>query len=145
MFQDLWTRYRRWVFYGVFGILTTVVNFFAYVLCYQGLGWANVTSTVIAWLLAVLFAFFTNKVWVFESRHFTPRLVLQEGFRFFSSRAMTGVLDIAIMYVGVDVLSGSAMLWKIGSDVVVTVLNYVASRFWAFRVAEERYGMDAEK
>ena len=138
-------RYRQWILYVVFGVLTTVVNFVAYFVCYQVLEWANVPSTLIAWLLAVLFAFFTNKVWVFDSRYFTLGLVLQEGFRFFSSRAMTGVLDIVIMYVGVDVLAGPAMAWKIGADVIVTILNYVASRFWAFRVAEEKYGMDSKK
>ena len=142
MLRNLWSRYRRWVLYGVFGMLTTAVNFAAYFLCYQILGWANVPSTLIAWFLAVLFAFLTNKVWVFDSRRFAFRLVLQEGFRFFSSRAMTGVLDLVIMYVGVDVLAGSAMLWKIGSDIIVTVLNYLASRYWAFRAAGGRHGVD---
>ena len=142
MLKNLWCRYRRWILYGIFGVLTTMVNFSAYFICYQIFRWANVPSTLIAWLFAVSFAFFTNKVWVFESRHFTSRLVLQEGVRFFSSRAMTGGMDIAIMYIGVDVLAGPALAWKIGSDIIATILNYVASRFWAFRTVENYRGMN---
>ena len=139
MLRNLWSRYRRWILYGAFGILTTAVNFAVYFICYQIFGWENVLSPLTAWMLAVLVAFFTNKIWVFDSRHFTLRLVLQEGFRFFSSRVITGVLDIVIMYIGVDVLAGPAMPWKVGSDVLVTILNYVASRFWAFRATEKQY------
>ena len=145
MLWKLLHHYRRWILYGVFGVLTTTVNFAVYFIFYRMSGWANVTSTLIAWFLAVLFAFFTNKVWVFESRYFTLHLVMQEGGRFFSSRAMNGALDLLIMYIGVDVFAAPAMFWKIGSDIIVTVLNYVASRFWAFRGVEKRYGMDQKK
>ncbi len=55
MIKDLWTKYKSFIMYAVFGALTTVVNMAAYFLCYNLLKIPNVPSTVIAWILAVLF------------------------------------------------------------------------------------------
>lgn len=133
MIRTLFEKYRHWILYGVFGVGTTVVNIAVYLGCYQMLGIANVPSNLVAWVAAVTFAFFTNKVWVFDSRVFTSRLVVAEAVRFYGGRVATGVLDLTIMYIGVDVLAGPAAAWKIADDIVVIVINYLVSRYWVFR------------
>lgn len=89
-------------------------------------------SVSLAWLVAVTFAFFTNKVWVFGSRRFTLNLIMKEGIRFYGSRLFTGMLDVLFMYVGIDIFAGNPAVWKAASDIIMAIINYVASRYWIF-------------
>ena len=129
---ELLQKYRAFIAYAVFGVLTTLVNMAAYWLFYDVLGVPNVPSTAVAWLFAVLFAFITNKLWVFESKSFDKKTLLHELWTFFTCRILTGVLDIGIMYVAVDLLHGNELLWKLISNVLVILLNYAASKLVIF-------------
>ena len=133
MIKSLWTKYKSLIMYVVFGGLTTVVNMGAYYLSYNIAHIPNVPSTVIAWVLAVLFAFITNKLWVFDSKSFDKKTLLHEVPRFFGCRLATGVLDVVIMYLAVDVMHWNATLWKLISNVIVIILNYIASRLVIFK------------
>lgn len=125
-------EYKSFIMYIIFGVLTTVINLAAYAACYEGVGLGNVASTVIAWIVAVIVAYVTNKIWVFESRSLEFRVVLYEVLTFFGCRILTGVLDIAIMYVSVDVYRCNAMIFKFLSNVIVILLNFVASKLIIF-------------
>ena len=131
--QQLWEKYKGIFWYLVFGVITTVINIVTYHLCYEVWGIPNVPSNVIAWVLSVAVAFITNKLWVFDSKSFAPGVVLPELWKFVSCRLVTGVMDTAIMWVGVDVLGGPGTLVKIGSNVLVVVLNYLFSKLLIFR------------
>lgn len=131
--KALWQKYKGLFFYLVFGVLTTVVNIVAFHLCYEVWGIPNVPSNIIAWVLAVAVAYITNKLWVFDSKSFAPAVLLPELWKFVSCRLATGVMDLAIMWVGVDLLRGPATPIKIGSNVLVIVLNYVFSKLLIFR------------
>ena len=131
--QELLRRYRGLILYGVFGILTTIVNMVAYYLCFDVLCIPNLLSTAIAWFLSVLFAFITNKLWVFKSKSFAKAVFFREIVSFFSCRIATGVLDMAIMYVAVDRMAQNEMLWKLLSNIIVIILNYIASKLLIFR------------
>ena len=72
------TKYKGILLYLIFGILTTVINMIMYWWCYYSLFISNVVSTIIAWLLAVLFAFVTNKYYVFDSKSLKREIVLHE-------------------------------------------------------------------
>lgn len=133
MIKTLWQKYKGLFFYLVFGVLTTVVNIVTYHLCYEVWGVLNVPSNIIAWVLAVAVAYITNKLWVFDSKSFTPAVLLPELWKFVSCRLATGLMDLAIMWVGVDLLRGPATPIKIGSNVLVIVLNYVFSKLLIFR------------
>lgn len=133
MIKKLLIKYRSVVMYGIFGILTTAVNLVSYSLCYNVLGIPNIPSTIIAWVLAVSFAFVTNKLWVFDSTSFDKETLLHEIPTFLGARIATGVLDVAIMYVSVDVLHSNATLWKLISNIIVIIINYVASKLLIFR------------
>lgn len=120
------------VIYTVFGAMATLVNMGSYYLFYEKFGWANLVSTFVAWLLAVTFAFFTNKFFVFLSYDLAPRKVFSELVGFFSCRISTGVLDMAIMFVAVDLLSLHPNLWKFISNLIVGIVNYLVGKFMIF-------------
>ena len=131
--QALWEKYKGVFWYLVFGVITTVVNIATYHVCYEVWGVPNIPSNIIAWVLSVAVAFVTNKLWVFDSKSFAPGVVLPELWKFVSCRLATGVMDTAIMWVGVDVLDGPGTLIKIGSNVLVVVLNYIFSKLIIFK------------
>ena len=131
--KKLIVKYKHFILYAVFGVLTTVVNIAAYWLCTRVLGLPTVPSTVIAWFLAVFFAYITNRRLVFESEAQGKREILTECAKFFAMRIATGIFDIAFMYVTVDVLKWNDVAMKFVSNVIVIVLNYLASRLVVFR------------
>lgn len=131
-FFYLFQKYKSFIAYAFFGVCTTLVNLLCYHAFYFALGVPNVPSTVLAWLFAVLFAFVTNKIWVFESKSWALSVTIPELIKFFVCRIATGVLDVAVMWFAVDKMRWNAMAWKVISNVIVIVLNYVASKLVIF-------------
>ena len=131
-------RYRGVVLYIFFGGITTLINivsyyvFVKYIFADMG-SLANSLSNAVAWLFSVLFAFFTNKVWVFESKSWQKSVVLKEIISFFSFRFATGILDMGIMILGVDILKYNELIMKVLSNVLVLVSNYVGSKLFIFK------------
>lgn len=136
MIRRLIKKYRSLISYGVFGCLTTLVNIVIYNIFYYKFDISNTLSNVAAWFFAVTFAYLTNKVWVFESRSWKWNVLRKEILAFISCRLATGILDIAIMYICVDILLWHAMLMKIVSNVLVIILNYVFSKIVIFKKNE---------
>lgn len=130
--KDLFSRYRSIISYLFFGVCTTVINIAIYCICVRMIGLSTVTSTIIAWIFAVIFAYITNKRFVFESHSWDKKNLVREAVSFFVCRAGTEVLDIAIMYVGVDRLGIFDVSVKVFSNILVIVLNYVASKALIF-------------
>lgn len=130
-------KYKGLILYAVFGVLTTAVNMGSYYICFNVAGIPNVPATVIAWLLAVLFAFITNKIWVFDSKSFDKKTLFHELWTFFACRIATGVLDVGIMYFAVDLLNMNSTLWKLISNILVIIINYVFSKLVIFKKAKD--------
>ncbi len=130
--RQLLAKHRDKIAYILFGVLTTLVNMAVYFACYRLMGLPNVPSVALAWILAVAIAFITNKLWVFDSRSFDVKTLAHEIPAFLGARVMTGLLDVAVMYLAVDVLRRDAATWKLISNVLVVILNYVASRLIVF-------------
>ena len=133
LLRSKFLKYRFIIFYGIFGVLTTIINVVTYGVLYNVLNITNVISTIIAWVVAVLFAFVTNKIWVFESKTFERKLFILELQKFFGCRIATGLLDVGIMFIGVDILNGPAILLKLFANILVIVLNYIMSKFIVFK------------
>lgn len=130
---ELMKKHKSFIAYGVFGVFTTVVNIATYNYCYNSLGMNNTLSNVMAWILAVTFAYLTNKVWVFGSRSWRLEVLKKEITAFASCRLATGVLDLMIMYICVDIMDWHAMLMKILSNILVIILNYIFSKLVIFK------------
>ena len=123
-------EFKQLVLYGIFGVLTTIINIVVYWLCTRMLFIPVVPSTVIAWLVAVFFAYYTNRTYVFHS---TSSNVMKEAMEFFFARLATGLMDIAIMFVFVDLLGLYDFAVKAVSNVLVIIINYIASKFFIFK------------
>lgn len=115
--------------YVVFGILTTVVNILVYFV-FTRLGVNYLISNVLAWFFSVLFAYVTNRRWVFESKSSN---ILKECGLFFSGRIFSGVVDTGLMWLFIDVLAIGDLISKIVIQIVVVVLNYVISKWVVFK------------
>lgn len=130
---ELFKKYKEVILYLFFGGCTTVINTVVYGVLYGPLQLANVPSTIAAWLVAVIFAFYTNRRFVFESRESTAAGRWREFGSFFGCRVLTGILDVLIMAAAVDWMGWNGLLWKLISNVLVIVLNYIASKFFIFK------------
>lgn len=131
--KKLLSKYKDLILYAFFGVCTTLINWGSYFLCFNILHIPNVPSTIIAWVLSVAFAFITNKIWVFESKSFNGKILLHEIWTFIAARLATGFLDVAIMYFAVDVFSMNSNVWKMISNILVIIINYVFSKLIIFR------------
>ena len=137
--RKLYEKYKELIHYVFFGGATTAVNWVVYALLVELLHADITLSNAIAWAAAVLFAFITNKLFVFESKSFAPATVLKEGLSFLGSRVLSGILEIvgptALMAIGLDMplfgIDGFAA--KLVVSLFVIVLNYVLSTLLVFR------------
>lgn len=136
--KKLFTRYREIILYVFFGGCTTLVNLLVYWAATRLLSLSVSPATVLAWALSVLFAYVTNRIWVFKSAVRTFLGILTEAGRFFLARAATGGMDIGMMYLFVTVLELPDMPVKIASNILVILLNYVFSKLLIFRRKERK-------
>lgn len=123
------------ILYLIFGVLTTIVSYSAFIGAYQLLP-KTISSTIptlISWVVGVLFSYFTNRKWVFEKKEMSQSETVKEFFSFVMSRVFSGAIDILIMFIMVDLLEYNTYLIKIISSVIVVVLNYIFSKFFVFK------------
>ena len=126
-------KYEEVISYLFFGGLTTVVNYAGYLPCYNLLGISGAVSNLIAWVVAVAFAYLTNKPFVFKSNDWSAKVVIPELVKFVGCRGGSGVLETAIIFVTVDCLHWNGNVIKLVTSVLVVILNYVASKLLVFR------------
>lgn len=126
-------KYRELISYLFFGVLTTAVNFIVYLPVYNILGLSASVSNMIAWVVAVVFAYFVNKIYVFRSLDWSRKTVIPELTKFVAARVLSGVLETGILLVTVDILGWNGNIWKFVTQVLVVISNYVFSKLIVFR------------
>ena len=131
--KDLYYRYKGVIKYVVFGALTTLLNVIIYYLFYNLLMLPNTLSVIIAWVISVAFAFVTNKLFVFESKSWEAKIATKEALDFVLCRLATGFLEVALMFLLVDILKFNGTLMKLATNIIVIILNYVASKLLIFK------------
>ena len=131
--KALFIQYYDILVYLIFGVLTTLVNYLVYLPCYNILGLSSSVSNVIAWAVAVVFAFVTNKPLVFRSHDWSAGVVVPELIKFVGTRIGSGGLETLILLLAVDVLGMNGNVWKLITSVLVVILNYVGSKLLVFR------------
>jgi len=132
MYTMLRTHYDM-VVYLVFGVLTTAVNYAVYLPCLNYWRFSAAWSNVIAWIAAVIFAYLTNKPFVFHSHDWSLKTVIPEAAKFVGTRIGSGGLETGILFLTVDLLGWNGNLWKLATSVLVVILNYVGSKLLVFR------------
>lgn len=119
--------------YLFFGVCTTGVNLVLFLLLFRWAGWPAWLANAAAWWPSVVFAWGTNRLWVFDAPQGLSLGALgRELIAFTGSRALTGVLDVALIWLTVDVAHWHELMMKVLVGVIVTLTNYVAGR-WVFR------------
>lgn len=126
-------KYREILVYLVFGVLTTAVNYIVYLPCYNLLQISAAGSNVIAWAVAVAFAFVTNKPFVFQSNDWSVKTVIPELIKFLGTRIGSGGVETLSLLITVDILGLNGNVWKLVISVMVVILNYIGSKLLVFR------------
>ena len=133
--KNLFVKYREIIVYLIVGVLTTIVS----LAVYYGLVLTVLDpkkaielqiANILSWVAAVTFAYFANRIFVFRSKN---KNMLKEGFKFCSSRVFTLLVDMLIMFISVTLLHFNDKIAKIIVQVVVTILNYIISKFIVFK------------
>ncbi len=131
--KALIVKYWDILSYLIFGVLTTVANYLVYLPMYNWVGLSAAVSNCIAWVVAVAFAYLTNKPFVFRSYDWSRETVIPELTRFVSCRLASGVMETVIIFLAVDCLGWNGNIWKLVTSVLVVILNYIFSKLIVFR------------
>ena len=131
--RSLIEKYWDVLSYLFFGVLTTVVNYLIYLPVYNFCGLSAALSNMIAWVGAVIFAFLTNKPFVFRSHDWSAKTVVPELTKFVSCRIASGVLETVILFLAVDCMNWNGNIWKLVTQVLVIIINYVGSKLLVVR------------
>ena len=124
---------REMISYLIFGVLTTVVNLVVFQLCDAVLGIYYIAANVIAWIIAVIFAYVSNKLFVFESKSWELKLVVREVISFGSARILSLLFETGFIALTVEVMGMPKFISKIIASIFVVIINYVASKLFIFK------------
>ncbi len=128
---------KEMINYLVFGILTTIVNIVSYWLLTKIFNIDYRVATTIAWFISVVFAYITNKVFVFNSKGLDINTMVKEFISFIFFRILSYLIDLGMMIVLVEWIKTNDILAKIIANIVVVIVNYVASKYYIFRNAKK--------
>lgn len=162
MIKKLFEKYKELISYVFFGVLATVVNLVSYKIFCAILGeHLYLIANSVSWLITVIFAYFTNKLWVFESKSWKADVVIKELISFFGARIFSLVVEEAGLWLMIDIMHMGRISWDIFSfnlsgnmiakiimQVVVVILNYVFSKLVIFKHkkdSSEQNGSDKQK
>lgn len=132
-------QYKEIINYLIVGGLTTILTLFTYfLLTITILDPKNALylqiANVISWIVGVLFAYVTNRKFVFESKNENK---LNEFIKFVGGRVITLLVDVVVMHVGVSIFNFNDKIIKLVSQVLVIILNYILSKFFVFNREEK--------
>ena len=135
MIKTIYNKYKEIINYTIFGILTTIINLTVYYALTNTIFNPNneielQITNIISWIISVLFAYITNKLYVFNSKE---RNIAKEITTFFSSRILTLVLDSILMYIFISILHFNDQIMKLLITVIVIILNYILSKIYIFK------------
>ena len=131
--MTLFAKYKQTILYLIFGVLSTIVNILTYAFCTRNLNIEFLISNWIAWIVAVLFAYITNKFFVFESKKINIKFLIKELSSFISCRLLSGIIEMILMYTMISLMSLNDFIVKIITNVVVVILNFIFSKLIIFK------------
>ncbi len=135
--RRLLRKYKEPILYVFFGGLTTLLNMAVYFVCTKALKMGLEISDILAWIAGVLFAYVTNKLFVFESRNRRGRQLWLEFGEFVGARVLSLVVDVLFLEITVKGLGWWDVPMKILANIIVIIMNYVFSKLFIFKKKEE--------
>ena len=132
---NIYIKYKEIINYLIVGMLTTIVSLLTYYLLVSTILNPKIAielqiANIISWIFAVIFAFFTNKIFVFHSKN---KKCTKEFISFVSSRILTLLIDMLIMFIMVTLLKTNDKIAKLVVQVIITILNYITSKLLVFK------------
>ncbi len=129
----MYKKHEEGINYLIFGFVAFVLNMVLFFLFDDVLHMQELIANVIAWIICVIFTYFTNRVLVFKSQNKDVQSVGREFTQFVGARLGTLLLEEAVIFVGITLLHGNNMIIKLIGQVLVIVSNYVLSKLWIFK------------
>ena len=133
IFNPFYKKNKEVLLYLFFGGLTFCVSIASYAYFNLVLDFNELVANVFSWILAVLFAYITNKIWVFQAPVSSIRDFLKQIFSFFGGRLATLGVEEVILFVFITCLNWNSMIVKVVAQIVVIFLNYIISKLWVFK------------
>lgn len=142
--KELYLKYKEIINYLIFGVLTTIVSLAVkYALLFTILDASNgielQIAVIISWIIACLFAYITNRIWVFESK---TKEIIKEMTKFFGARIATLGMEMLIMFIFVTLLGLNSdtwvIIWTLVTQVLVIIGNYILSKLLVFKNKENK-------
>lgn len=132
---DLYKKYEEVINYLIFGVLGTILSLAVYFVCVHTfldakIGWQLQTANIISWIVAIIFAYVTNRIFVFKSK---SKSYVKEMISFLIARIITLLMDMGIMFLFVTVLNQDDTIFKFVSQAVVIISNYIFSKLIVFK------------
>ncbi|MDB3086137.1 teichoic acid glycosylation protein [Clostridioides difficile] len=125
-------RHLETILYLFFGALTVLINIITYLFFTRIINFTFLVSNSLAWSIAVLFSYITNKFFVFKSEKIEIFFILREFVSFLSCRLFSGFIEILLMYLMIDLLSLNDILVKVITNIIVIILNFIFSKIVVF-------------
>lgn len=133
VFNPFYKKYKEVLLYLFFGGLTTVISIGSYAFFDVSMHIDPMIANILSWILAVLFAYVTNRIWVFTNVAKDLNGLIQEIFSFFGGRVATLLMEEGILYIGIKLLGMNSILIKVLAQVLVVIANYIISKLFVFK------------
>ena len=133
VFNPFYKKYKEALLYLFFGVLTTLISIGVFWVFTALIPLDELVANIISWIIAVLFAYVTNRIWVFNSHCETKGAFAREVLSFYGGRVFTLLVEEGLLFVFIKLLDLNAMAVKIIAQVVIIVLNYIISKLFVFR------------
>lgn len=125
------------ILYVIFGVLTTIVNLIAYYLFSNIININYLISNAIAWIISVVFAYITNKFFVFNSSYINKDVIIEEFIKFMNCRLISGLSEVVLLFLFVDLLLINDIVAKLIIGVLVALINFIFSKVFIFKGVDE--------
>jgi len=136
--KELMKKYEELIKYLIIGVLTTVLNYIVFAVLVNGIKLEMHSSNLIAWVVSVIFAYFTNKLFVFESKSFKIDVLGKEILSFGAARVFSLLLEEVILFIFVDKLGMEKLIIKLIANIIVIIVNYILSKFIIFKKTDKK-------
>ena len=124
---------KETISYVIFGILTTIINLISYYFFSNIISINYLISNIISWIISVSFAYVTNKLYVFNSKDKNKDVVIKEFIKFVNCRLTSGVIEMILLFLLVDMIKVNDIISKFVIGVIVVVLNFIFSKIFVFQ------------
>ena len=126
--RSIFEKYRQIISYLAFGVLTTAVDSLFFYPLYNFADLSVTLSKTIAWIAAVIFAYFTNKLFVYNSTDWTAKVAVPEFLKFVASRLASFALTIVLIFITVELLKWNGNVMNLVVAVIVVIMNYITGK-----------------